>query len=83
MRVQNVLFVLGVLWSVGAAADCEVVSSGKRVPYDGQNLEKYSIEKKSLMKLDKAYPHLNVIEKTFKGEGVTCSNCSDNFIVCN
>jgi hypothetical protein len=62
---------------------CEIVSpSGEKHPFDGKSLLGLQVEKKSLTTLSKAYPELNVIEKTFKGEVQTCANCSDKYITC-
>jgi hypothetical protein len=65
-----------------AMAKCNIIEDGKKTPFDGQSLENLPIEKKSLMELNKTYSKLNVIEKTFKGEILTCTNCPERYIAC-
>lgn len=74
-------FLLGSLSSVAWGA-CEIVDGEKRQPFEGKTLERLLIEKKSLTTLNSEFPHLNAIEKTFKGEVQTCSTCSERHIVC-
>lgn len=64
-------------------AACEVVDGGKKSPFDGKNVAGLSVEKKSLSTLNKEFPDLNIIEKSFKGEVQTCTSCSDKYITCS
>ena len=66
-----------------ANADCQMVVDGKKTPFDGSVPPSMMVEKKSMLKLDKQFPDANVVERIFKGEIVTCSDCSDQYIVCN
>lgn len=64
-------------------AECYIIGSdNKKTPFVGKAVNTLQVEKKSLIKLNKAYPNLNVIENTFKGEIQTCTNCSENYITC-
>lgn len=74
--------ILGMM-SASVCAGCEIVDGGKKIPFDGSSLDHLLIEKRSLTILNKEYPGLNVIEKTFKGEIQTCSNCTDKHVVCS
>ncbi|MBY0412517.1 MAG: hypothetical protein K2Q18_00055, partial [Bdellovibrionales bacterium] len=49
-------------------AACEVVEGGKKTPFDGKTVGSNSIEKKSLSIMNKEFPDLNIVEKSFKGE---------------
>jgi hypothetical protein len=64
-------------------AACEVVDGGKKSPFDGKSIAGLSVEKKSLSTLNKEFPDLNIIEKSFKGETQTCTSCSDKYITCS
>lgn len=75
------LFVLIVNSNVMGA--CEVVNGGKKMPFNGKDVAGLSIEKKSLSGVNKQFPDLNIIEKSFKGEVQTCTNCSDKYITCS
>ena len=71
--------------SVSSAAwgSCEVVDTGgKTSPFEGKNLVGLQVEKQSLIILNKSYPELKVLEKTFKGEVQTCASCADKFVRC-
>lgn len=64
-------------------AACEVVNGGAKSPFDGKNIGSLMVEKKSLSTLNKEFPDLNIIEKSFKGEVQTCTSCSDKYITCS
>lgn len=64
-------------------AACEVVEGGKKTAFDGKNIASLSVEKKSLSTLNKEFPDLNIIEKSFKGDVPTCTTCSDKYITCS
>lgn len=64
-------------------AACEVVDSGKKSPFDGKTVGGLSVEKKSLSILNKEFPDLNIIEKSFKGDVQTCTSCTDKYITCS
>ncbi len=63
-------------------AECTIVDGDRRIPFDGKDLSDLVIEKKSLIELNKEFPDLNVIEKVFKGELQTCTNCTEKYITC-
>lgn len=67
------------LQSFGA---CEMVDGSAKKPFDG-NLDGASVEKKSLSALNKEFPALNIVEKSFKGEVQTCSSCSGKYVTCS
>jgi hypothetical protein len=71
------------LASAMAFADCKSVEDGKSSPFDGKLHAGVFIEKKSLVLLDKLYPKLNIVEKMFKGEILTCTACTDKYITCD
>lgn len=64
-------------------AACEVVDGGKKSPFDGKTVGGLSVEKKSLSILNKEFPDLNIIEKSFKGDVQTCTSCTDKYITCS
>jgi hypothetical protein len=64
-------------------AACEVVDGGKKSPFDGKTVGSMSVEKKSLSIMNKEFPDLNIVEKSFKGEVQTCTSCSDKYITCS
>jgi len=66
-----------------ACAGCEIVDGDKKLPFDGRSLEHVLVEKKSLVILNTLFPSLNVIERTFKGEILTCTTCSERHITCS
>jgi hypothetical protein len=83
LSIACTLFTIAILTiSSHAYAACEVVDGGNKKPFDG-NLSGLTVEKKSLSLLNKEYPSLNVVEKTFKGEVQTCSSCSEKYVTCN
>lgn len=63
-------------------AGCEIVDGDKKTPFDGRSLGQIPVEKKSLIPLNTEFPNLNVIEKTFKGEIQTCTNCAERHVAC-
>ena len=65
-----------------AWASCDVVDGATKVPFAGKSLSQLLVEKRSLTLLNKAFPDLNVIERTFKGEIRTCSICSEKYVLC-
>lgn len=71
------------LVSMNILAKCEVVDAGKKTPFDGKSIGTLSVEKKSLAILNKEFPDLNIIEKSFKGEVQTCTLCSEKYITCS
>jgi hypothetical protein len=77
----GVLVVFGAMMS-GASAHCEIVDGAKKVPFAGKSLDGLAVEKRSLVRLNKAFPHLNVVERTYKGEVQTCSNCDGRYVIC-
>lgn len=81
--MKKILLVLVIVtFSSSLLATCEVVSGGNKTPFNGKDIGSNSVEKKSLAIINKDYPDLNIIEKSFKGEVQTCSSCSDNYIIC-
>lgn len=78
-----VFALLALTFSANLMAACEVVDGGKKSPFDGKLTAGLSIEKKSLSALNKEFPDLNIIEKSFKGEAQTCTSCSDKYITCS
>lgn len=77
------LVLITITFCTNLMAACEVVDGGKKTPFDGKNIAGMSIEKKSLSALNKEFPDLSIIEKSFKGEVQTCTICSDKYITCN
>lgn len=72
-----------ILLSAGVVnAACELSEDGKTSPFDGKSLSGVQVDKASLVNLNKEHPGLNAIEKSFKGELQTCTNCTGKFIVC-
>lgn len=71
-----------VVYCSNLMAACEVVDGGKKTPFDGK-VGGMSVEKKSLSILNKEFPDLNIIEKSFKGEVQTCTSCTDKYITCS
>ena len=71
-----------IIFSTNAFGLCEVKIGEKRIPFNGKDIIGLSIEKKSLSEVNKKFPDLNIIEKTFKGEVQTCTICSDNYVTC-
>ena len=76
-------FLSAITASANTYAQCEIVDGDKKEPFDGKDLKGIDIEKKALLSLNKEFPALNVIEKTFKGEAQTCTNCSEKHITCS
>lgn len=66
-----------------AYTDCTIVDGDKKMPFDGKDLRGLVIEKKSLIELNKEFPDLNIIEKVFKGELLTCTGCTEKYITCS
>jgi hypothetical protein len=81
--IRFVLLLLAVSTSTAAVADCEVVDGDKKLPFDGTSLNGLLVEKKSLVLMNALFPHLNVIERIFKGEILTCTNCSERYVRCS
>jgi hypothetical protein len=82
--MKTLIFVLlAMAYCTNLMAACEVVEGGKKTPFDGKSIAGLSIEKKSISTLNKAFPDLNIIEKSFKGEAQTCTSCSDKYITCS
>lgn len=82
--MKNILLALvTVAFCSNLMAACEVVDGGKKSPFDGKNVGTLSVEKKSLSTLNKEFPDLNIVEKSFKGEVQTCTTCSDKYITCS
>ena len=82
--MKTLVFALvAVAFSTNLMAACEVVDGGKKTPFDGKSIAGLSVEKKSLSALNKEFPDLNIIEKSFKGEAQTCTSCSDKYITCS
>lgn len=82
--MKTLVFALVLIaFSTQTMAGCEVVEGGKKTPFDGKSVSGLSIEKKSLSTLNKEFPDLNIIEKSFKGEAQTCTSCSDKYITCS
>lgn len=77
------LLILSVVVTSSLYAACEVVDGGKKTPFDGKGVSGLSVEKKSLSILNKEFPDLNIIEKSFKGEVQTCTTCTDKYITCS
>lgn len=66
-----------------ARAGCEIVDGDKKMPFDGSSLNHLLVEKRSLVILNALFPRLNVIERTFKGEVLTCTSCSEPHVRCS
>lgn len=81
--MKSLVVIFSILFSISAMAACEVVDGGKKTPFDGKYVGNLSVEKKSLSILNKEFPDLKVIEKSFKGEVLTCTSCSDKYITCS
>jgi hypothetical protein len=82
--MKKIFFGLLVLaFSANLMAACEVVDGGKKTPFDGTTIGGMSIEKKSLSIMNKEFPALNIVEKSFKGEVPTCTSCTDKYITCS
>jgi hypothetical protein len=81
--VAVTFFTIFILFSAKATSACVVVTNGTKVPFDGRSVEGLQVEKKSMVLLNKEFPSLNVVEKTFKGEVQTCSLCTDKYVLCN
>lgn len=77
------LVLVTIAFSANLMAACEVVDGGKKTPFDGKTVGSMSVEKKSLFTLNKQFPDLNIIEKSFKGEVQTCTTCTDKYITCS
>jgi hypothetical protein len=75
-------FILSIVPLAFAYAGCEVVDGDKKTPFDGSSLNHALVEKKSLVALNALFPNLNVIERTFKGEILTCTDCTERHITC-
>ena len=86
MNKYLLFFIVFLNISSGAAVaeGCEIVRGGTATAYDGRvkALEELQVEKKSLIPLNMQFPELKVIEKAFKGELQTCTNCVDKYIAC-
>lgn len=81
--MKNLIFtVVTLVFCSNVMAACESVDGGKKTPFDGK-IAGMSVEKKSLSILNKEFPDINVIEKSFKGEVQTCTACSDKYITCS
>ncbi len=78
-----IVSMMALTFATNLMAACEVVEGGKKTPFDGKNIAGMSIEKKSLSTMNKEFPDLNIIEKSFKGEVQTCTNCTDKYITCS
>jgi hypothetical protein len=82
--MKKILFGLTIAtFGLNIFAACEVVDGGKKTPFNGKDVGGMSIEKKSLSVLNKEFPDLNIIEKSFKGEVQTCTSCTDKYITCS
>ncbi len=82
-KIRAIILLLSSLTSAQAfGAECYLIDGDKKTPYNGETLNRDQVEKKSLTILNTKYPAVNAIEKTFKGEIQTCSNCSGRHIVC-
>lgn len=79
---KMIIAMVSMLLATNIMAACEVVNGGAKTPFDGKTLTGLSVEKKSLSAMNKEFPDLNIIEKSFKGEVQTCSTCSDKYITC-
>lgn len=74
------ILALGMLTlSLNSFAACELVDGAAKKPFDG-NLNGATVEKKSLSSIHKEFPALNIVEKSFKGEVQTCTNCSGKYV---
>jgi len=80
-KIALVLVIIA--FSSNLMAACEVVDGGKKTPFDGKDVGSLQVEKKSLSTMNKEFPDLNIIEKSFKGEVQTCTSCSDKYITCS
>ncbi len=80
-KISLVLVIIA--FSSNLMAACEVVDGGKKSPFDGKTVGSLQVEKKSLSTMNKEFPDLNIIEKSFKGEVQTCTSCSDKYITCS
>jgi len=83
IKVIYLFLFLSIAASASTYAGCDVVDAGKRTPFDGKSLHGLFVEKKSLIELNDEYPDLNVIERTFKGEVQTCTDCTERHVVCS
>lgn len=80
---HSMILLFALAFSPGSFAVCELVDGGKKTPFDGKTLDRVLVEKRSLTILNTEFPSLNVIERTFKGEVQTCSDCKEKHIVCS
>lgn len=62
---------------------CYEVDGSKKSEFNGKNLSGFQIEKKSLNKLESAFPDLKAKEKMFSGEITVCTDCSSKHIICD
>lgn len=79
---KMIIGMVSMLLATNIMAACEVVNGGAKAPFDGKTIAGLSVEKKSLSAMNKEFPDLNIIEKSFKGEVQTCTTCSDKYITC-
>lgn len=81
--MKTLLVLVTMAFCSNLMAACEVVEGGAKKPFDGKTVGSLSVEKKSLSIMNKEFPDLNIVEKSFKGEVQTCTSCSDKYITCS
>ena len=74
--MKKYIVAISMMMTVGAYATCELVSeSGSASAFSGTYEAGTKVEKKSLNKLNSEFPGIRIMEKIFKGEAKSCSNC--------
>lgn len=70
------------LLTSGAFAACNFHKRTLKVEFNGELSPGTMIEKKSLEKVDAAFPTLKLKEKVYSGEVSLCSECVGAYVTC-
>jgi hypothetical protein len=81
MKILVIIILIVLSFSLNAA--CTLIDGANKTPFDGKLAQGIAVEKKSLSIMQKEFPELGIIEKSFKGEVQACVNCTDKYITCS